>query len=392
MAEQSRNNRIGRALRRLAAVLLGALCLLGPLPAEAAETGSLTLVYALGDTALPGAAVRLYHVASWDSASGYRLTEDFAASRAALPPANSAEKDTEAMASGWSALARQLETYAAANHVAPFGEGSTDTEGKVVFIGLTFGLYLVTGPAVAGPDGQRYELTPFLVAIPTIDDEGQGRVDVTAQGKLVPQVTPPEGETDYRVQKVWVGDTPADRPAFVTVTLLRDGSPWDTVRLHAANRWAHHWAHLSAAHTWAILEDAVPQGYTVLVAQDGAEVTIYNTAEGKTPPPLTPPTPTPTQSPTPTTKPGLPHTGGTPTPTAKPGLPHTGGTPTPTAKPGLPHTGGSTPTPPPGGGTPGSHPQTGDASRTELWIGLLLVAAGLLALLLRRLKRASETE
>ncbi|QTB91309.1 cell surface protein [Bifidobacterium saguini] len=71
---------------------------------------------------------------------------------------------------------------------------ATNTNGKTLFAGLPFGLYLVERTSVADANKQ-YDCDPFLVAIPG-NDSGVTQLDVTAEPKFSEQgvVTPPTNE------------------------------------------------------------------------------------------------------------------------------------------------------------------------------------------------------
>ena len=88
------------------------------------------------------------------------------------------------------------------------------------------------------------------------------------------------------VVKVWSGDTETDRPASVTVQLLRNGAVYDTAELSAANGWTHTWEELEEDAEWTVAEIDVPEGYTSssIVSGDGLVVTITNTRTPDNPP------------------------------------------------------------------------------------------------------------
>lgn len=71
---------------------------------------------------------------------------------------------------------------------------ATNANGKALFAGLPFGLYLVERTGVADANTQ-YDCDPFLVAIPG-NDSGVAQLDVTAEPKFSEQgvVTPPTNE------------------------------------------------------------------------------------------------------------------------------------------------------------------------------------------------------
>lgn len=85
---------------------------------------------------------------------------------------------------------------------------------------------------------------------------------------------------DVTVQKVWAGDEAANRPASVTVVLLRDGEAYDRAELTAENGWRHRWSGLDRGADWTLEEADVPAGYTAAVTQRGMAFTVTNTYGG----------------------------------------------------------------------------------------------------------------
>lgn len=90
-------------------------------------------------------------------------------------------------------------------------------------------------------------------------------------------------KTDYTVQKVWE-DTGYEgrRPKTVTVTLLRNGSEYDTCTLSAENSWQHTWTNLpkldetdGQENRWSIRETPV-KDYTAKVTQNGTTFVLTN--------------------------------------------------------------------------------------------------------------------
>jgi hypothetical protein len=81
--------------------------------------------------------------------------------------------------------------------------------------------------------------------------------------------------TALNVKKEWSGDDPAARPDSISVTLLCDGEPYETVALTAGGGWAHSWLGLETGHTWSVTEPDVPEGYTssVETVDDGFVIT-----------------------------------------------------------------------------------------------------------------------
>lgn len=322
----------------LAAMLLLLLCL--PAPASAAcstidtdrET-ALTIYFGESGTGFQGAEFRIYRVADVSETAHLTLAGDFAAYPVSLNGLDS---------SGWRALAQTLDAYAARDNLPPLQTAETDQTGQAEFDHLHTGLYLVVG--------DRYELenriyTPesFLLNLPNLDREhGAWDYDPAAsckyQSQYEPSGTKPDSSTISRkVLKVWDDDGREEqRPDEIVVQLLREGAVYDTVTLNKRNNWRYTWTGLDKRYLWQVAEKDTPEGYTVLVEQEGITFVMTNTADedvpdtpppqGNVPPPpdedipdqpppeggLTPPPDepeTPPNGPEPPAEPKLPQTG-----------------------------------------------------------------------------------
>ena len=304
----------------LAAACLALLC--APAAAytrvDTSAQTSLTLVYrdaGRQDRPLAGMALRLYLVAELDETARFHTTAAFAPAQVDLS------------GSDWSAAAATLAAYARRNadSVHPAAEGVTDSEGRLS-AQLPVGLYLVAGDRLAD-GGYSYTPTPYLLTLPLLDRERDlWQYDVTVGSglKYTREDPGPVVETfSIHVRKVWAEDDSTQRPGAVTVTLLRDGAVYASTRLDAGNDWQYTWRGLNARWRyadWALTEDDVPDGYTVLVEQEGSSSGIYFTVTNTG---FTTPEPTPSPSPSvppeePTPSPSTPPEEPTPTPGGSP--------------------------------------------------------------------------
>ncbi len=96
---------------------------------------------------------------------------------------------------------------------------------------------------------------------------------------------PEDGTVTRTVLKVWEDPGYEDsRPDLVQVTLLRDGTAFDTQTLSEANGWRHTWDGLPRCdengreYTWSIQETHVP-GYVSDIRESGGIFTLTNTPE-----------------------------------------------------------------------------------------------------------------
>lgn len=289
---------------------------------------SLSLTYVHGETPLEGMSVKLYRVASVRDYLFFELTGGFAASGVDL---NSPDPS-------WPDLAVTLQGYVQANQEAVKGEcvysSQTDPNGNLTAEDLDTGLYLVLGTTLAvGND--RYTPNPFLLTLPKLEDDiWFYDVEEQVEQKLdYSHYTPSRSTLTVTVEKVWIGDEEATRPASVNVTLLKNGTEYETVTLDASHGWKHTWRSLSRKGEWTLTEQ-VPEGYTVLVEKNQGErkltFTVTNTYSAS-------PEPTPSQPPaspsqTPTDPPVLPSSD----PSQPPASPQPSPVETPVTPPSLP--------------------------------------------------------
>ncbi len=280
-------------------------------PIDVSATTSLTVQYQVADQNqedvrhnVTGLSVQLYRVATVSSDVKFRLTGEFAKYNVTVNNLTSR---------GWGALAGTLAGYAAADRLTTRYTGKTDQEGIVYFGDLPTGLYLVTASYYT-LDGVPYQAQPFLACLPNRDENGQWLYDVKA-GPKNEVLT----EDQRLVQKVWRdnGQT-SRRPDKITVQLLKNGEIYDTATLSEANGWRYQWDKLEVNAQWQIVEQDVPEGYTVLVEQQGPVFMMTNTRTPDSPdnPPGNPDNP-----------PDNPDNPGTPTNPGNPDNPNNSGNP-----------------------------------------------------------------
>lgn len=310
-----------------ALVLLCLACLLLPtaVQASAGQTASLRLRYVQGSagSALSGMQLRLYRVAEL-KAGVYHVTDGFARAGVDL---NRAEPD-------WPVIAETLAAYAQAEAdtagAALQAAGETDGQGYWSVRSLPLGLYLVTGEALRVGDAVCTPM-PFLLTLPYLNrEDGIWSYDpaITIDQKYTRTGDGP-AEVSISVEKKWQGDTEERRPERVSVTLLQNGKPYETVELSRENGWSHRWYGLNGSAYWT-LSETVPEGYTAEIGRDASGTritfTVVNTGRPEDPPgeetpaPSPEPTPEPTPSPVPTPEPSEP----VPDRPDEPQLPQTG--------------------------------------------------------------------
>lgn len=193
----------------------------------------------------------------------------------------------------WTGLATNLELLlqrdSAAPKVQPLLTGTTDANGQITFastpdVNMTPGLYLVMGATLVKGN---YIYTPqtFLVSLPHLNDDDTWQYNLVANGKMDAIYNPPGGggnTISVTVVKVWEdADAGEDvvRPASIQVQLLRNGSVYKTATLNEGNGWKYTWNRLSENANWAVVEESVPDGYTMEITQTGYDYVITNYAD-----------------------------------------------------------------------------------------------------------------
>lgn len=290
--------------KRLISICLSLLLVFMLLPVSALAAGridldqdvSLTITYQDHGTPLSGAVFNIYLVATVNAYGELETTEQFKIFNVDIP---GKADDT------WRALASTLEGYVLRDNIAATDSGKTDRNGQIAFPTggkrLTAGLYLVLGERHT-QDGYRYDATPFMVMLPSLDKENNvWSYDVAVSPKFDRSKIPDSSGDDTitrKVLKLWEDKgQEKDRPEEVIVQLLRDGKVFDTVTLNAANNWRYTWTALDNGYSWTVVEKET-DNYTVEVTQEGITFVVKNTHNEDIP-----------DEPTTPTKPTLPQTG-----------------------------------------------------------------------------------
>ena len=290
--------------KRLISICLSLLLVFMLLPVSALAAGridldqdaGLTITYQDHGTPLSGAVFNIYLVATVDAYGELETTEQFKIFNVDIP---GKADDT------WRALASTLEGYVLRDNIAATDSGKTDRNGQIAFPTggkrLTAGLYLVLGERHT-QDGYRYDATPFMVMLPSLDKENNvWSYDVAVSPKFDRSKIPGSSGDDTitrKVLKLWEDKgQEKDRPEEVIVQLLRDGKVFDTVTLNAANNWRYTWTALDNGYSWTVVEKET-DNYTVEVTQEGITFVVKNTHNEDIP-----------DEPTTPTEPTLPDTG-----------------------------------------------------------------------------------
>lgn len=123
------------------------------------------------------------------------------------------------------------------------------------------GAYLLVGQPTAQGEQTHY-VDPQLVILPQQLEEGGWSYQLTIWPKSTEIPTGIE-PIDITVVKVWKdAGYEEDRPASITVRLLKNGKTVSTVDLSQKNQWTHTWTNLLPNADWSVEED-VPKGYVM---------------------------------------------------------------------------------------------------------------------------------
>lgn len=211
------------------------------------------------------AQLRLYRIAELDEDASITLTEAYQDYRVDL------EDDAEA-----AALA--LESYIQRDQKVPEAYAQTDANGVVSFEDLETGIYLILSNRVE-KDEFYYEPLPVMVSLPSKTVEmSEYQYDVVVNMKYTKAEIEDLPETiNLKVMKSWEGGSSNTQPKSIVATLLKDGLEHDKVELSQANNWQYEWKDLSSKYAWDVIEDKVPEHYTLKKNKNNLTVILTNT-------------------------------------------------------------------------------------------------------------------
>lgn len=269
--------RIGRLLAFcLLALLLPVQILAAQDTAKTADT-SLTLHYKYGKTTFT-----FYKVADFSETGRFDLVQPFSEYADTITYLNQLEDlDTEA----WRTLAITLDSCVSSDiSIKQVYQGQTDEDGTMVWNNLEKGLYLITGE-MTQDENYLYKPIPTLVTVPNRDAQGAWNLQVVVEHDKADVEEIPKETQEYSVLKIWK-DTgnEAKRPEEIAVTLLKDGTAYDTAVLNKENNWEYSWTDLEPGHEWKVDEVTVPAGYTKSIEKNCRQYVINNTYQTPTTP------------------------------------------------------------------------------------------------------------
>ena len=276
-------------MRRFLSILLAVVFLVAaavPVSAKNAGTSELVIHLKDGSTPLKGAKIEIFKVGEERRNGQLVLVGEFASYPVTWDDS----------------VADTLYSYAKMNAIDPDITVEIGSEGKILVPDMEAGLYLITGlPFRFG--GFQYQIESQLVLLPQKNPATGEMLGTTECHLKFLREQESERLLSRRVIKIWEDGSGENRPASVTVYLLKNVNVYSTVSLTGANSWRHVWENLDPNAQWQITEE-VPSGYTVSVTQEGNAFLITNrfsdnketepSTEPSTEPPAEPPTEFPT--------------------------------------------------------------------------------------------------
>lgn len=239
---------------------------------------SLTLTYAIDREKIKGLDIEIFQAAAVSEDFIYTMTGAFADYPVEI---NGIRTQNE-----WDEVRDTVGAYIAADHIAPLQKQTTDENGAVAFEKLPVGLYYVRWTGNETVDQVR-GFAPFMIAVPTLGEDGKWIYDVDALPK--PGILPGPDAEKLTLVKLWRdGSREEKRPATVSVDIIRNGELFESVTLSRQNNWTYAWE-TDGRYTWTAVERNIPSNYTVSVTStDGNTIQITNTlTHDPVPPPDT---------------------------------------------------------------------------------------------------------
>lgn len=249
--------------------------------ASAGDTSSdcsLTLVYSKEGYVFSDCAIEIYRVAQRHNNGNFSLVTPFDRHSVRVNGITSQKE--------WQDTANTLEACVIADGIVPVQTDKTDENGSVSFQNLQTGLYLVRGVTAENSVGSC-SFQNALILLPSPQNNGSLSYDLEARPKGSFTPTPEEPtEPDfpeepkmehYQVVKLWKDSGYSSRrPDSVTVSICKNGTLWETVKLDAGNNWTYSWDAPVNNDSWTVLERAVEDDYTVSITTDGHTFSITN--------------------------------------------------------------------------------------------------------------------
>lgn len=172
--------------------------------------------------------------------------------------------------SGLADAASTLKEYAFTYNIEPNGIGITQSNGKVAFDSLEYGVYLVAANKLNVGD-KSFVPTPAIVSIGS-----EQAADMTVYPKITSVRTLADEYERFTLRKVWEDYDGIEKPTEIVVDIYRDYELYETVTLSADNDWNYGWEELTGSE-WTMIERKIPEKCTVVYRNDGRRYIVVNT-------------------------------------------------------------------------------------------------------------------
>ncbi|MDE6088888.1 MAG: Cna B-type domain-containing protein [Oscillospiraceae bacterium] len=232
---------------------------------NAAGTASLTLNCVKDGEAISGMEWQIYHVADDLSGEKPKLTKAFEKYRREISIGDGS-------LSAMSQLASTLKGYTLKGKIKPTQTAVSDSEGKVRFTSLEQGYYLVSAQKFT-KDNVAWESEPLMVIL----TEEDYQMDTFPKMNYI---TLDATEVEFTVKKIWENDEnqPKARATYITAEIYKDDELDHQIRLDESNDWTYSWTG-DPASEWVVVEQEIPEDYTVVYRKQDVEYVIVNTYE-----------------------------------------------------------------------------------------------------------------
>ena len=262
-------------------LLLVVITVLSVLPFSkvfAKESGSIEITTTATNTsdnqAVSGVKLGIYKIAEADDTKeyGYSIASTFNELGISIEDI----MNTETI----STVASTCSQYVESNSLNPISVETSDSNGNLSFNGLEDGIYLikqVNSTSDFENLGYTYSTDPYIVAIPSLDSDGNKIRHIQCQPKgILKEETKP---TSLTVYKVWKDDNDkkGQRPESITVGLYNDDILKEQVKLSAGNNWMYSWDNLDNNGNWNVKELTQVSGYSTSITKSDQDWTITNT-------------------------------------------------------------------------------------------------------------------
>lgn len=244
----------------LPALSLLLLFLLLPVTISADSSASSSSLYIQYEH--PNTELHLHHVGQYDRKT-ITWNEDCKAYSLLTSPSSQEE---------WRMLAGTMDTSLQTDQKEPTHKKTVPENGRLSLEGITPGLYLVRGPNYTH-SSNTYRPTPTLVHVP----ENQ-----SVEAAIKYETAFISEEETINIEKVWQTSSgsklkESEHPKEVTIALYQNNTKIESRKLNKQNQWKTAWQiEAGTLSSISIREENIPEGYELLMSQDGPDFTIIN--------------------------------------------------------------------------------------------------------------------